>query len=193
MATPEMAGRITYATLNPYWNVPPDIVRSSVAPSALRLGPAFLQQQRFELVDRYGLAAQPVDPAAVDWRNVMAGAQKVGVRQLPGGSNMMGAVKFIFPNNLGIYLHDTPHRAAFNRSDRRLSSGCVRVERAADLYRWLFADDLRGAGLRPEQRVHLPEPVPVYLFRFSPDGAAAIAGNPVDISWRPAGPKASAA
>jgi murein L,D-transpeptidase YcbB/YkuD len=176
MATPEMAGRITYATLNPYWNIPPDIVRASVAPKALSLGPAFLERERFELVDRYGLAAQAVDPAAVDWNAVMAGTQKVGVRQLPGGSNMMGAVKFIFPNKLGIYLHDTPNRTAFDRSDREISSGCVRVERAADLYRWIFGDDLKGAASQPEQRMVLREPVPVYLFRFSPGGSAAIDG-----------------
>jgi hypothetical protein len=176
MATPEMAGRITYATLNPYWNIPPDIVRASVAPKALSLGSAFLQRQRLELVDRYGLEARSVDPAAVDWSAVMAGAQKVGVRQLPGGSNMMGAVKFIFPNRLGIYLHDTPNRAAFDRSDRQISSGCVRVERAADLYRWMFGSDLNGAISRPEQRLVLREPVPVFLFRFSPSGAAAIDG-----------------
>jgi hypothetical protein len=174
MATPEMAGRITYATLNPYWNIPPDIVRASVGPKARSVGPAFLEQQRFELVDRYGLSAQRVDPATVNWDAVIAGTQKVGVRQLPGGSNMMGAVKFIFPNNLGIYLHDTPQRAAFERTDRRISSGCVRVERAADLYRWMFRDDLHGAASRPEQRMVLREPVPVYLFRFSPSGAAAI-------------------
>lgn len=88
----------------------------------------------------------------------------------------MGAVKFIFPNELGIYLHDTPERAAFDRSDRMISSGCVRVERAADLYRWMFGDDLHGAASRPEQRMVLREPVPVYHFRFSSGGAAAIDG-----------------
>jgi murein L,D-transpeptidase YcbB/YkuD len=105
----------------------------------------------------------------------MKGTQKVGVRQLPGGKNMMGAVKFIFPNNLGVYLHDTPHRAAFELTNRQLSSGCVRVERASDLYRWLFRHELPAPSSSPEQRVILPEPVPVYLFRFTSGGSAKVA------------------
>jgi murein L,D-transpeptidase YcbB/YkuD len=76
----------------------------------------------------------------------------------------MGAVKFMMPNDLGIYLHDFPDKSLFARSDRRLSSGCVRLSDAPRLARWLY----RGAppspnGSAPEQNVDLPEPVPVYI------------------------------
>jgi murein L,D-transpeptidase YcbB/YkuD len=76
---------------------------------------------------------------------------------------MMGAIKFMMPNDIGIYLHDTPFRELFARADRRLSSGCVRLEDAPRLARWLY----RGRAARPtgapEQRVDLPEAVPVYI------------------------------
>jgi murein L,D-transpeptidase YcbB/YkuD len=76
---------------------------------------------------------------------------------------MMGRVKFMLPNDLGVYLHDTPLRDLFAGADRRQSSGCIRLEDAQRLGRWLF----QGAMPRPsgaaEQRVDLPEPVPVYI------------------------------
>ena len=175
MQTPQMAGRIQFATLNPYWNVPPDIVRSRFATQAIKRGASSLPQQGYQVVDRYGSGARPLDPRTINWGDVASGKRKVGVRQLPGPANMMGTVKFIFPNDLGIYLHDTPGRWAFDRADRRLSSGCVRVERAGDLYRWMFGGDLSSTGARQaEQRVPLAQPVPVYLFSFTPGGGVAL-------------------
>jgi murein L,D-transpeptidase YcbB/YkuD len=86
------------------------------------------------------------------------------MRQLPGGDNVMGDVKFMLPNRLGIYLHDTPNKSSFELAERRLSSGCVRVEDAARLSRWLFdGRQIAPQGNAPEQRVDLPEPVPVYM------------------------------
>ena len=85
------------------------------------------------------------------------------MRQLPGGDNMMGAIKFMFPNRLGIYLHDTPAKTLFNAKDRLKSSGCVRVEDAARLSRWLYGRDVLGTAAGPEQRIDIPNPVPVYI------------------------------
>jgi murein L,D-transpeptidase YcbB/YkuD len=76
---------------------------------------------------------------------------------------MMGAIKFMMPNDLGIYLHDTPFREHFARDDRGISSGCVRLEDAQRLARWLFGGRAPGASGATEQRVELPEPVPVYI------------------------------
>lgn len=75
----------------------------------------------------------------------------------------MGAVKFMLPNPLGIYLHDTPDKAAFRQSERLLSSGCVRVEDAPRLARWLFNGAAPKPSGAPEERVDLPKPVPVYI------------------------------
>jgi murein L,D-transpeptidase YcbB/YkuD len=75
----------------------------------------------------------------------------------------MGKVKFMFPNDLGIYLHDTPERALFDKSQRYFSSGCVRLEDAQRLGEWLFGKPLVAESDAPEQNVSLPRPVPVYL------------------------------
>lgn len=162
METPLLAGFIRYAMVNPYWNVPPDLVRHTVAPAVLREGVGTLERRRFVLSADWRSTA-PVDPHRVDWRAVAEGRESIWVRQKPGGRNMMGAVKFMLPNDMGIYLHDTPDKALFARADRHLSSGCVRVEDAARLAQWLFGRPILGKGdATPDQRVDLPEPVPVF-------------------------------
>jgi murein L,D-transpeptidase YcbB/YkuD len=181
METPDLAGRIRFAIFQPSWNVPPDLVRNSIAPAVLREGIDYLSRRRFALYPDWQAFAPELDPHDVDWETVANGGQQVWVRQRPGGDNMMGAVKFMLPNRHGIYLHDTPHKADFARSDRRLSSGCVRVEDARRLARWLFGSeppmDWDGA---PDQRLDLPAPVAVYIsyltatpeageIRFQPD------------------------
>ena len=163
METPEMAGLIRFAVLNPYWNVPPDLIRHNVAKRAVREGVGTIRRQRLQVLTDWTPRARILNPASVNWAAVASGREIVRVRQLPGAGNAMGGVKFMLPNRLGIYLHDTPDKSSFGRPDRRLSSGCVRVEDARRLSRWLF----RGAGVTnsgaAEQRVDLPEPVPVYL------------------------------
>ena len=161
--TPTIASSVQYAVLNPYWNVPDDLVRRRIAPNVLQHGLAYLRQKGYELLSDYGDDAQPVDPATVDWTAVAAGRRELRVRQLPGAANMMGALKFMFPNSNGIYLHDTPERELFAGEDRRQSSGCIRLEDAQRLGEWLFGRRLATRSAEPEVRVDLPEPVPVYV------------------------------
>ena len=107
-----------------------------------------------------------------------SGKTSLRMRQRPGGGNVMGAMKFMLPNRLGIYLHDFPDKSLFARSDRRISSGCVRLEDAPRLARFLFGGAApRPAGPAPEQRVDLPEPVPVYITYLTalPDPARGVA------------------
>jgi murein L,D-transpeptidase YcbB/YkuD len=181
MATPAMAGLLRFATLNPYWNMPPDLARQR-ARRVLKEGPRFLARERLQILSDWSDRARVIPPVQVSWPAVAAGRQHLRLRQLPGGANVMGAVKFMMPNELGIYLHDTPDKSLFARADRRLSSGCVRVEDAQRLSRWLFGGrEVKPAGSAPEQRVDLPEPVPVYILHltalplpggivFQPDG-----------------------
>ncbi|HKX36891.1 MAG TPA: L,D-transpeptidase family protein, partial [Rhizorhapis sp.] len=77
--------------------------------------------------------------------------------------NAMGRVKFMFPNDLGIYLHDTPDKALFKEKQRWFSSGCVRLEDAPRLGKWLFGKPMAAPSDEPEQHVPLPDGVPVYL------------------------------
>ncbi|MBW8754328.1 MAG: L,D-transpeptidase family protein [Sphingomonadales bacterium] len=160
--TPMMAGFIRYAIVNPYWNVPDDLVRSRIAYNVLAKGQGYLQGGGYQVLSDWSPQAAPVDPARIDWHAVEAGAPPPRVRQLPGGSNFMGAVKFLFPNPQGIYLHDTPDKDLLRKDVRQLSSGCVRLEDAQVLGRWLLNKPLPRRR-DPEQRIELPEVVPVYI------------------------------
>ncbi|HEX8622445.1 MAG TPA: L,D-transpeptidase family protein [Allosphingosinicella sp.] len=176
MQTPAMAGLIRYVTLNPWWNVPPDLARER-AKRVLKSGPAVLQRERMELLSDWSDRARVIPASKVDWRAVASGRTTLRMRQRPGGGNVMGAVKFMLPNRLGIYLHDFPDKSLFARADRRLSSGCVRLADAPRLARFLFGGAApRPAGPAPEQRVDLPEPVPVYITYLTalPDPARGV-------------------
>jgi murein L,D-transpeptidase YcbB/YkuD len=166
MPTPVMAGLIRYAALNPYWNLPPDLIRER-ARGALRRGPGAITAERLEVLSDWSPQARRLDPRQVDWRAVAAGRRFVQLRQTPGPANMMGRIKFMMPNDLGIYLHDTPLRQLFAGADRRHSSGCVRLEDAPRLARWLFGGTAPRPNGAPEQRVDLPEAVPVYIAYFT--------------------------
>lgn len=166
MPTPVMAGLIRYAALNPYWILPPDLIRER-ARGAVRRGPGAIGAERLEVLSDWSPQAQRLDPRRVDWRAVAAGRRFVQLRQTPGSANMMGRIKFMMPNNLGIYLHDTPLRHLFDGADRRQSSGCVRLEDAPRLARWLFGGTAPQPSGAPEQRVDLPEAVPVYIAYFT--------------------------
>lgn len=161
--TPMMAGVIRYATLNPYWNVPTDLVRDRIAPEVTSAGPTYLRRHNYEVLADWSAEAAAADPTLVDWQAVASGFRTVRVRQRPGPGNGMGKVKFMFPNDKDIYLHDTPDKALFRTADRHYSAGCIRLEDAARFGRWLFGKPLRPKSRKPELREELPDPVPVYV------------------------------
>lgn len=165
--TPVMAGRIRYAVFNPYWNMPQDLVRENVANRVLSEGPGHLAASDLELLNDWSPAARRLDPLEVDWAAVAAGRQPLRVRQRPGPANMMGSVKLMLPNQLGIYLHDTPYRGVFAAARRAVSAGCVRLEDAPRLVARLLDGAERPRSDAPEQRVDLPRPVPVYITYFT--------------------------
>src|SRR5690606_31333525 len=151
LQTPIMAGFVRFAILNPYWNIPDDLVKNNIAANVLDRGIGYLKNGGYQVLADWRPDAPLLDPAKVDWRAVHEGRAKVHVRQQPGGSNFMGKVKFEFPNAYGIYLHDTPDRHLLSRDERQLSSGCVRLEDAAKLHRWLMGKPLPSRLRDPEQ------------------------------------------
>lgn len=180
MATPMLASRIRYVVLNPWWNVPPDLAQER-AKRVLREGPGLIRQQRLQILSDWSDAARPIPASAVDWRGVAAGRRTLRLRQLPGGDNVMGAVKFMMANKLGIYLHDFPDKSLFARADRRLSSGCVRLSDAPGLLAWVFRDRPPAPrGNMAEQPVELPEPVPVYITYLT-----VLPGGPEGLTFQP--------
>jgi len=162
--TPMMNAFIRFVALNPYWNSPPDITSRKLAPTILKEGRAYFTKRGYDLVDRFGPDAHVLDPMSVDWRAVAAGRVQVNLRQRPGPANSMGKMKFMFPNSQGIWLHDTPEKEKIEDAGRLESNGCVRLEDAARFARWLFnGRPPQTKGARPEQKVDLPAPVPLYI------------------------------
>jgi len=162
--TPMMNAFIRYIALNPYWNSPPDITSRKLAPTILKEGRAYFTKRGYDLVDHFGPDAHVLDPMSVDWKAVAAGRVQVNLRQRPGPANSMGKMKFMFPNQQGIWLHDTPEKEKIEDAARLESNGCVRLEDAARFARWLFnGRPPNTKGARPEQKVDLPQPVPIYI------------------------------
>jgi murein L,D-transpeptidase YcbB/YkuD len=160
--TPMFAGLMRFVAINPYWNVPPDLVRDNIAPRVLE-DPSYLERSHYEALSDWTANARKLDPDEVDWHAVASGQRTLRVRQLPGAGNAMGKMKFMFPNEYGVYLHDTPDRHLFKDDERRFSSGCVRLEDAQRLAKWLFGRPLDVPAGGTEQHVNLANPVPVYI------------------------------
>jgi len=120
---------------NPDWTVPWSIATKEILP-AVRADVGYLARNHYELRDRDG---NVVDPATVDWSSITARNFPYTVVQLPGPWNALGRVKFMFPNEHAVYLHDTPSRSLFARAERAFSHGCIRVQEPLD-----FAEQLLG-------------------------------------------------
>jgi L,D-transpeptidase YcbB len=162
--TPMMSAYIRYIALNPYWNSPADITAKKLAPTILKEGRAYFRVRGYELLSDWSDHARVIDPMSIDWRAVQAGRVQARLRQKPGPANSMGKMKFMFPNAQGIWLHDTPEKEKIEEAARLQSNGCVRLEDAPRFARWLFnGRPPSPKGARPEQKVNLPAPVPIYL------------------------------
>lgn len=161
--TPMIASTLYYATLNPYWNVPQDMVREMIAPRVVEQGIGYLTEREYEVFESAAKGAAAIDPASVDWRAVAEGRQRVKLRRKPGQWNSMGRMKFGFANSSDIFLHDTPEKALFAKEDRNLSAGCIRLSDAPRFARWLLQGQPAAVTGEPEQHVALPGPVPVYI------------------------------
>ena len=163
-ATPMMAAYIKYASVNPYWNVPPELVKDLIGPRIVAQGVSYLTDREYQVLTSYGEDAQVLDPNTVDWQGVVDGRVDVKLRRLPSPANSMGMMKFMLPNYFGIYLHDSPEKEHFTRNELWISNGCVRVEDYKRFASWLFGGYVpKGKDPKVEQEVDLPQPVPVYM------------------------------
>ena len=163
LPTPLIASVMYYITYNPYWHAPDHLVRKTIAPNVLHLGQSYLKSRGYHVLDEWSENPTIIDPKSVDWKAAAAGTLHLRVRQDPGPLNSMGVLKFPFPNPQDIYLHDTPDHAKFALANRNLSNGCVRVEDAKRLGRWLLGQDPASPGSDAETRVQLPRGTPIYL------------------------------
>lgn len=172
--TPVFSDRISYLVFSPYWHVPPRIAAQDKLP-AFQRDPSLVSRLGFEVLDGWGADAQTVDPSTIEWDRLSASNFPYRLRQRPGPANALGRVKFMFPNRHNVYLHDTPARSLFGRSERGFSSGCIRVEHPVDLAAFLLRahDDWTPERIRAamagdaEQTVVLREKVPVHLLYWT--------------------------
>lgn len=132
--TPVFSAQMQYLVFNPTWTVPPGIVRADVLPGA-RKDTAYLENKKLIVFDSNGNAVRPDN---IDWNGDRA--KSFIFRQPPGPDNALGVVKFMFPNKFHVYLHDTPSKELFDKSERAFSSGCIRVQDAISLAEYLLND-----------------------------------------------------
>jgi L,D-transpeptidase YcbB len=160
--TPMMAVLMKNARVDPYWNVPPELIASMTAKKVLADGVSYLDNFHYEVLSDWGPNPVKLDPKKVDWKKVAAGKSDIRVRQLPGPWNSMGEMKFEMPNDYGIYLHDTPRKELFSKQDRWISNGCVRLEDYKRFASWFFNGVPQGRS-GYEEVIDLERPVPVIM------------------------------
>ena len=149
--TPVLADEITSVVFSPYWNIPESIVTKEILPKLEN------------------------DPGYLDRNNMETDDSGRHFRQRPGPGNSLGAVKFVFPNHFNVYLHGTPSASLFKRVERDFSHGCVRLERPADLAKYVLRDQpewteeriVAAMNAGTERGVKLTTPLPIYLVYFT--------------------------
>lgn len=179
---------IEHVVVNPYWNVPASIANNEIKPNLLA-NPGYLQSQNMEML--YG--GKVVNASAVDW--TQTNISKFHIRQRPGAGNALGRIKFLFPNQHDIYLHDTPSKSLFSRSFRAYSHGCVRVENPMDFadallmlepnmnaaaLEAMFGDTERWVNLK----THIPVHISYFTLRVDADGSIRSYGDVYGMNQR---------
>ncbi len=172
--TPVMSHKISTLELAPTWSVPRRIAVTSLLPK-IRRNPGYLKSKGYQLITRVNGVDQFVNPYDVDWSKVSANYFPYRLVQKAGDDNALGTIKFLFPNNKDIYLHDTSQPQLFNLDKRALSSGCVRVEKprllAEKLLRgyqgWTRNNIDSAIDQNRTTRIRLQDEVPVYLMYWT--------------------------
>jgi murein L,D-transpeptidase YcbB/YkuD len=174
--SPIFRDEIKYLVFNPTWTVPFNIATNDLLPQ-IQADVGYLAARNFSVRNRDG---DIIDPATIDWASLSRRNFSYTLVQEPGPENALGRVKFMFPNEHDVYLHDTPNRALFDSPERAFSSGCIRVENPFEL-----AVELLGRGWDRERidaiiasgettTVRMSEPLPILLLYWTaevtPDG-----------------------
>lgn len=164
------SGSLKYVVFSPYWNIPPGILANETLP-AIKRNVSYLKRNNMEVVK----GGKVIDPGSIEWSKYSASSFPYMIRQKPGGSNSLGRVKFLFPNQYNIYLHDTPAKSLFSADSRSFSHGCIRVSKPRELAEYLLRGDStwtsrevsRAMSSGKEKYVTLDQPVTVYIGYFT--------------------------
>ena len=171
--TPMLSNTLTYAILNPYWRAPKTIVDEDILPK--------LKAGEFDYLERVGIVATraadgnvTIDFRSVDWSQYKDSEDLPFIfLQKPGKENYLGFVKFMFPNDFDVYIHDTPHDELFSYKIRTKSSGCIRIEKPIELFHqlfnpngdngWRYKKIVEEILKNEEVSVGLSHPIPIYI------------------------------
>ena len=167
--SPIFTAKMYYIEFSPYWNIPKSITSEEIIPK-LQENLLYLDQQNMELVTGFHNNEQAISYTDKSIEQLKDGSLKL--RQRPGNKNALGRVKFIFPNNYNVYLHDTPSQHLFKKSKRDLSHGCIRVEKPIELAdfllesktNWEQSSTVQAMTLNQPKQVRLNSAVPVIIF-----------------------------
>lgn len=137
--TPVIQGEISNLVINPSWRVPRRLLKYDLLPKVRQDG-GYINQHNFEA---FNYSEELVVKSDEEWRDLARGHFPYRLVQKPGVNNTLGRYKLYFPNQYSVYLHDTQDKALFARSDRALSSGCIRVEKVEQLANWIASNLVR--------------------------------------------------
>jgi murein L,D-transpeptidase YcbB/YkuD len=169
--TPLFSDEMESVVFSPYWNIPDSIAQNETAPAMAR-DPAYLAKQNIEILRTSG--GGTVSASEVNWDDPNA-LRGLAFRQRPGSRNALGNVKFLFPNEHNVYLHDTPADSLFGRPTRAFSHGCMRVEEPEKLAAYVlqgypeWTPETMNAAMHSgvEKHVKLKEKIPVHVVYFT--------------------------
>jgi murein L,D-transpeptidase YcbB/YkuD len=161
--SPAFTAPMSYIVFSPYWNIPSSITKEEIVP-AVKKNKAYLAEKNMEVVNQSG---EPINAREVDWDLEEDGELPYRVRQKPGGDNSLGLVKFMFPNEYNIYIHDTPARSLFQKESRALSHGCIRIQNP-DQFAKILLDDKSWTDEKIQEAMNQEEEEIVQLKRKIP-------------------------
>ncbi|ERM84350.1 hypothetical protein P872_14995 [Rhodonellum psychrophilum GCM71 = DSM 17998] len=163
-STPQFSAMMSYIVFSPTWTVPRSITRNEIIP-AVKRDNRYLARNNMEILTNTG---QMVPSSTIDWSKVNPRTFPYIIRQRPGEQNALGLVKFMFPNKYSVYIHDTPSRSLFEREDRALSHGCIRLQKPFEFAKLLLSFDSKWSDEEIKKAMHLTKEKTVMLDRQVP-------------------------
>jgi len=170
--TPVFSDTLSYITLNPYWKLPPKIIRKEVVPAMLK-NPNYMRQHGLEAHETWEEDSPIVSLKGINWSDYLSEESKFPYRimQPPGAKNALGRIKFKFPNKFSVYLHDTPSKHLFKKKKRAFSHGCVRLSQPFSLLKslsknepYITSEEVNSVlNSKKKKEIDLTRDIPIHL------------------------------
>jgi murein L,D-transpeptidase YcbB/YkuD len=168
--SPLFSAKMTHLVFNPSWYAPNSIAIKEILPK-IKKEADYLVKEGIKVYEKEKGYREELDASAINWTDITADNFKYRLVQVPGILNPLGKIKFVFPNEYNVYLHDTPAKVLFERSSRAFSHGCIRIEKPVELAEYLLRDDPAWTSERilamidggKEVKIKIPSPVNIHI------------------------------